>query len=133
MMSLIRPSLIFLLILLQFAAPLLHAHKNSVANFGTSVHLPEFERVNTLLKHAPEFTAPTNHDESIVAISTGMKNETLSVFQIENAVLILLISVFFMAKVTQKRCYFLFQTEPIPTAYFLNLVSPRAPPFCHVR
>ncbi len=129
----VRYFLVTLLVLLQFAAPLLHAHKNSVANFGTSIHLPEFERVNTLLKHAPEFIAPTNHDESIVAISTGMKNDTLSFFQIENAIFILLIGVLFIAKVTQKPCYFLFQTEPIPTAYFLNLVSPRAPPFCHVR
>lgn len=129
MISLIRLCLIFLLMLLQFAAPLLHAHKNSVANFGTSIHLPEFERANTLLKHAPEFTASTNHDEGIVAISTGMKNETLSFFQIENAVFILLISVLFIAKVTQKQSYFLFQTEPISTAYFLNLISPRAPPF----
>ncbi|MDD5214486.1 MAG: hypothetical protein PHQ03_02975 [Methylococcales bacterium] len=129
----VRYFLVTLLVLLQFAAPLLHAHKNSVANFGTSIHLPEFERVNTLLKHAPEFTAPTNHDENIVAISTGIKNETLSFFQVENTVFILLIGVFLMAKMTRKRCYFLFQTEPIPTAYFLNLVSPRAPPFCHVR
>lgn len=129
----IRPYLLFLLILLQFAAPLLHAHKNSVATFGMSVHLPEFEQVNHLAKHAPEFIAPTNHDESIVAISTGMKNETLSFFQIENAIFILLISVLFITKVMQKQCYFLFQTEPIPTAYFLNLVSPRAPPFRHVR
>lgn len=133
MISLIRLCLIFLLMLLQFAAPLLHAHKNSVANFGASIHLPEFEQVNMLLKHAPEFTVPTNHNEDIVAISTGIKNEIFKFLQIANTVFILLISLFLMAKVIRKPCYVSLQTEPILITYFLNLISPRAPPFRHVR
>jgi hypothetical protein len=132
MISLIRFCLIFLLMLLQFAAPLLHAHKNSVVNLGMSIHLPEFEQVNTLLKHAPEFTAPTNHDESFITVSTGIQNEISSFSQTENSVFILLISLLLMAKIKRKRYDFSLQTEPIQNAHFLNLISPRAPPFQHV-
>ena len=132
MISLIRFCLIFLLMLLQFAAPLLHAHKNSVANLGTSIHLPEFEQVNTLLKHAPEFTAPTNHDESFITVSTGIQNETSPFSQTQDSVFILLISLLLMAKFKRKLYDFSLQTEPIPNAHFLNLISPRAPPFRHV-
>jgi hypothetical protein len=127
-----RYFLVPLLVLLQFAAPLLHAHKNSVANFGVSIHLPEFEQVNTLLKHAPEFTPLTNHDEGIVAISTGLKNETMSFLDTENTVFILLLSLFLLAKKPTLFYYFRFQTEPIRYPYFFNLASPRAPPFSYV-
>lgn len=124
----IRPFLILLLVLLQFAAPLLHAHKNNIVNFGASIHLPEFEQVNKLLKHSPELIAPTNHDEEIVAISMGMKND-ISVFsQDDTSIFILLLSLFLMAKVQRKQPCFAFQTELIPNSYFFNLASPRAPP-----
>ncbi len=129
----IRPYLIFLLVLLQLAAPLIHAHKNSEANWGMSVHLPEFEQVNTLLKHAPEFIAQTHHDGEIVAMSTGIKNDAVQLLQTENTVFMLLISLFLMAKVTQKPCDFSFQTEPISNSYFFNLILPRAPPRFYAR
>jgi hypothetical protein len=60
----IRPFLMLLLVLLQFAAPLIHAHTNNVAHFGASVHLPEFEQVNASPKHAPGFLAPSSQNGS---------------------------------------------------------------------
>jgi hypothetical protein len=130
----IRVVLIFLLVLLQFAAPLIHAHKNSASNFGTSIHLPEFEQVDTLLKSVvSEFTAPTNHDEDIVAISTGIKNETLQFLQTDNTIFVLLLSLIFIAKTQILLCCLSSKTEPILKSHFLNLISPRAPPFLYVR
>lgn len=125
----IRHYLIFLLVLLQFVAPLIHAHKNSVTNFGTSIHLPEFEYVNTLLKHAPEFIAPTSNSEEIIAISTGIKNKIKPLLQTENGIFLLFLSVFLMAKKQPELRCFSSQTEPIPNRYFFNTASPRAPPF----
>jgi len=125
----IRAILIFLLVLLQFAAPLIHAHKNSVANFGTSIHLPEFEQVDALfIKHPPAFTAPTNHDEGIVGISAGIKSKTVSFFQNENTVFVLLLCFIFMAKRQYSSRCFLLKTDPISPPHFLNLAIPRAPP-----
>jgi hypothetical protein len=130
----IRVVLIFLLVLLQFAAPLIHAHKNSASNFGTSIHLPEFEQVDTLLKSVvSEFTAPTNHDEDIVAISTGIKNETLQFLQTDNTIFVLLLCFIFMAKRQRSPRCFLLKTEPISPPHFLNLAIPRAPPVFYVR
>ena len=129
MILLIRPYLLFFLILLQFAAPLIHAHKNNATNFSASIHLPEFEQVNAFLKHAPEFIAPTNHDEGVIAVSTGIKNEPQPLSQMENTIFVLLLSVFLLAKVKRHLSNFSLQTEPIPDSHFLNLASPRAPPF----
>lgn len=131
MLSVIRLFLISLLVVLQFAAPLLHAHKDSGENFGSAIHLPEFEQVSTRLKHAPEFTALTNHDGSFIALSAGIQNETFSFSQTQNSVFILLISLFLVAKVAQKSPDFSLLTEPILNSPFLNLISPRAPPFLH--
>jgi hypothetical protein len=125
----IRLFLIFTLMLLQFAAPLLHAHKNSAANFGISIHLPEFEQVNTLLKHAPELAAPTNHDGEIIAVSAGIKNETLQLLQTENTLFVLLVSVFLLANIKRSSLCYSSKTEPIPDGHFFNSALPRAPPF----
>lgn len=125
----VRYFLVTLLVLLQFAAPLIHAHKNSVAHFSASIHLPEFEQVNATFKHAPEFVAPTNHDEGVIAISTGIKNEPQQLLQTENTLFVLLLSVFLLAKVKRQASDFPLQTEPIPDTHFFNLASPRAPPF----
>ena len=128
-----RHFLVILLVVLQFAAPLIHAHKNNATNFSASIHLPEFEQVNAFLKHAPEFIAPTNHDEGVIAVSTGIKNEPQSLSQMENTIFVLLLSVFLLAKVEREPSNFSLQTEPIPDTPFFNLASPRAPPVRHVR
>lgn len=124
-----RLYLISLLVLLQFAAPLIHAHKNSGINASTSVHLPEFEQVNTSFKHAPEFVAPNNHNEAIIAVSTGIKSEQQHLLQAENTIFVLWLSLFLLAKVQCPLRYFPLQTEPIANTRFFNLASPRAPPF----
>lgn len=131
-MMLITRFFFAVLILLQVAMPFLHAHKSSAASLGKSIHLPELEHFNTRLKSPPKFVAPTNHDDSFIAVSSGIKTESLKSFQIEDTVLVLLIGLFFMVKVTHKPCYVLRQTEPISNAHFLNLISPRAPPFRNV-
>jgi hypothetical protein len=125
----IRPILIFLLVLLQFAAPLIHAHTNSVTHFGASIHLPEFEQVNASPKHPPEFLAPSNQNDKMVAVSSGIKNEAVQLLQTENTVFALLVSFIFIIKVQrQPRCFSL-KTEPILHPHFFNLATPRAPPF----
>ncbi|MEI7840094.1 MAG: hypothetical protein WCJ11_06295 [Methylococcaceae bacterium] len=123
-----RLYLIILLALLQFAAPLIHAHTNSVAHFSASIHLPEFEQVNAP-KHAPEFLAPSVQNDNMIAMSSGIKNKTLPLLQSENTIFVLLISVFFMAKNQRQLRSFLAKTEPIPHPHFFNLAAPRAPPF----
>ncbi len=125
----IRLFLIFLLVLLQCAAPLIHAHTKSVAYLGASVHLPEFEQVNSLLKHAPQFIAQTNHEGEIVAISAGIKNKKNQFLQAENTIFSLFVSVFVITKIQQSLTCFSLQTELIPKRLFFNLASPRAPPF----
>lgn len=125
----IRPILIFLLVLLQFAAPLIHAHTNSVTHFGASIHLPEFEQVNASVKHAPEFLAPSFQHDNMVVMSSGIKNETTQFSQTENTVFVLLFGLIFMAKSQCQLPYFSLKTEPIPRPFFLNFNAPRAPPF----
>ncbi len=125
----IRPFLMLLLVLLQFAAPLIHAHTNSVAHFSASIHLPEFEQVNAASKHAPEFLAPSSQNDNMVAMSSGIKNETTQFSQTENTVFMLLFDLIFMAKKPRQLCYFSFKTEPIPRPLSLNFNAPRAPPF----
>ncbi len=125
----IRPVLIFLLVLLQFAAPLIHAHTNSVTHFGASVHLPEFEQVNASPKHPPEFLAPSNQNDKMVAMSSGIKNKAAQLLQTENTVFVLLFCLIFMTKVQRQPRCFSFKTEPILHPYFFNLIAPRAPPF----
>ena len=125
----IRAILVFLLMLLQLAAPLIHAHTNNVAHFGASVHLHEFEAVNALSKHAPEFVAPNAENTEIVAMSSGIKNETSQLFQTENTIFILFLSLFFLVKKSESPRCFSFNTEPIERPFFLHSAAPRAPPF----
>jgi len=133
MISFARLYLISVLVLLQFAAPLIHAHTNSVAHLGASVHLPEFEQVNAL-QHAPEFLAPTSQNDNMVVMSAGMKNETEKWQLNANLNFIaLLVNVFFIAKPQLLIRCFALQTEPILHTYFFNLSAPRAPPFFYAR
>jgi hypothetical protein len=125
----IRAILVFLLMLLQFAAPLIHAHTNNVTHFGVSVHLPEFEEVNALPKHAPEFVAFSSQNDDIFMMSSGIKNEIAQFFQTENTIFVLLLSLFFIARKSKYLCCFLFKTEPISRPFFLNFTASRAPPF----
>ncbi len=129
MILLTRLYLIVLLMLLQLVAPLIHAHINSVAHFGASVHLPEFEQVNASPKHAPEFLAPSVQNDDMIAMSSGIKNKIVPFSHTENTIFYLLISVLFMAKNQRQLRGFLAKTEPIPHPHFFNLAAPRAPPF----
>lgn len=125
----IRPYLMIFLVLLQFAAPLIHAHAKSVTQFSASIHLPEFEQINVSPKHAPEFRPQTHHNEGLITLSSGIQNEITSFFQIENTVFILLLSLIFIAKKQHQPLCFSRQTEPILRPFFLNFTAPRAPPF----
>jgi hypothetical protein len=125
----IRATLVFLLMLLQLAAPLIHAHTNNVTHFGVSVHLPEFEEVNALPKHAPEFVVFSSQNDDMVTMSSGIKNKAAQIFQTENTIFVLLLSLFFMVKKSESLCCFSFKTEPILRPFFLNFTAPRAPPF----
>lgn len=129
MILLTRLYLIILLVLLQFAAPLIHAHAKSVAHFGASVHLPEFEQINISPKHAAEFLAQTHHAEGLITLSCGIQNELTPFIQTENTVFILLLSLVFVTKRQCQPFCVSRQTEPILRPFFLNFTAPRAPPF----
>lgn len=133
MILVIRLYLICVLMLLQLVAPLIHAHTDSVAHLGSSLHLPEFEQIN-VLQHAPEFVALTNHDDNMVVISAGIKNETKK-WQLNDDLnfVILLIGVLFIIELQLLIRCFALQTEPILHTHFLNFSVPRAPPFFYVR
>lgn len=111
--------------LLQLAAPLIHAHKNDT--FENSFHLPEFEKISALLdKNTPVFVAFTQKEE-VVTIGAGiktkkrvLKNEPLNSF---------VLSLFFAVVVLISRRQ-IFKAITLPTRFqFSNAHSARAPPF----
>lgn len=120
-----RYGLSIFLMLLQLAAPLIHAHKNG-SDFDGIFHLPEFEQINELLdQNTPFFVTATQNDE-IVTIGTGiktklqiLKNEPLNSF---------VLTLFFIT-ITRNSLRQLFnQIAPQTNFRFFNLSAPRAPP-----
>jgi hypothetical protein len=132
MISFSRYGLSILLMLLQIASPLIHAHKNGI-DLGGVFHLPEFEQINRLLdQNTSAFVATTENGE-IVTIDSGiktkpkiLKNEPLNIF----------ILILFFITVTQNSLRKLFdKIEPQTHFRFFNLSAPRAPPvflFCSI-
>lgn len=125
MISFSRYGLSILLMLLQIASPLIHAHKNGI-DLGGVFHLPEFEQINRFLdQNTSAFVATTENGE-IVTIDSGIKtkpkilnNEPLNIF----------ILILFFITVTQNSLRKLFdKIEPQTHFRFFNLSAPRAPP-----
>jgi len=129
MILLIRLSIILLLTLLQFAAPLIHAHTFHSNYFESSIHLPEFEQVDSLRQKSPTIQNAIIESNNMVVISAGIKNERHNLqFLTENSMLGLLFLILIVtSRRTVIRCFFS-QTEPISSKLLLTIFAPRAPP-----
>ena len=128
MILLIRLPIILLLTLLQFAAPLIHAHTFHNDCFESSIHLPEFEQVDSLRQQSPSISNAILQSSNMVVISIGIKNElNKHQFTTENS----LCALFFMLIIINRRilirCFFS-QIEAILSKLLLAIFSPRAPP-----
>ena len=128
MILLIRLPIILLLTLLQFAAPLIHAHTFHSNYFESSIHLPEFEQVDSLRQQSPSISNAILQSSNMVVMSIGIKNElNKHQFTTKNS----LYALFFMLIIINRRilirCFFN-QTEPISSKLLLTIFAPRAPP-----
>lgn len=113
------------LMLLQLAAPLIHAHKNG-SDFDGVFHLPEFEQINVLLDQNTSFFVATTQNDEIVTVGTAiktkfqiLKNEPLNSF---------VLTLFFITVTRNSLRQLLNQIAPQTNFRFFNLSAPRAPP-----
>lgn len=120
-----RYGLSILLMLLQLAAPLIHAHKNG-SDFDGVFHLPEFEQINELLDQNTPFFVATSQNDEIVTIGAGIKNkpqilksEPLNIF---------VLTLFFITVTQNSLRQFFNEIAPQTNFRFFNLSAPRAPP-----
>ncbi|MEI6745910.1 MAG: hypothetical protein WCL34_08110 [Methylococcaceae bacterium] len=125
MISIARFWLSILLMLLQLAAPLIHAHKNG-SDFDGVFHLPEFEQINLLLDQNTSFFVATTQNDEIVTVGTAikvkfqtLKNEPLNSF---------VLTLFFITVTRNSLRQLLNQIAPQTNFRFFNLSAPRAPP-----
>lgn len=126
----IRFFFVTLLVMLQLAAPLIHAHKNDDFNGGSSFHLPEFEQVNTLLDNNSVMIAPSFHEGEIITVSSGVKENQRRFLPDDDLYTAIVLSFLLIFAIFKKiRLPFSVQTEPIQRLRFFNLAFPRAPPF----
>jgi hypothetical protein len=126
MISFVRYGLSVLLMLLQIAAPLIHAHKNG-SNFDGIFHLPEFEQINTLLdQNSPVFVAVMQNNE-VVTIGTGIKTKP-QILKNEPLLNIFVLSLFFIVITLGSLRRIRNKIVPHTKFRFFNLASPRAPP-----
>jgi hypothetical protein len=125
MISIVRFWISVSLMLLQLAAPLIHAHKNG-SDFDGVFHLPEFEQINVLLDQNMSFFVATTQNDEIVTVGTAiktkfqiLKNEPLNSF---------VLTLFFITVTRNSSRQFLNQIAPQTNFRFFNLSAPRAPP-----
>jgi hypothetical protein len=125
MISIARFWLSILLMLLQLAAPLIHAHKNG-SDFDGVFHLPEFEQINLLLDQNTSFFVATTQNDEIVTVGTAikvkfqtLKNEPLNSF---------VLTLFFITVTRNSLRQLLNQIAPQTDFRFFHLSAPRAPP-----
>ncbi len=125
MISIVRFWISVSLMLLQLAAPLIHAHKNG-SDFDGVFHLPEFEQINVLLDQNTSFFVATTQNDEIVTVGTAiktkfqiLKNEPLNSF---------VLTLFFITVTRNSLRQLLNQIAPQTNFRFFNLSAPRAPP-----
>jgi hypothetical protein len=129
MILLIRLPIILVLTLLQFAAPLIHAHTFNNGYFESSIHLPEFEQVNSLRQSSPTFSNAIVQNDNTVVMSIGIKNDDqkTKIINKDSVLYFILLVVIVINRRVLMRCV-LSQTEPITSPLFLTIFAPRAPP-----
>ncbi len=120
------------LMLLQLAAPLIHAHKNE--NFGTSFHLPEFENIEKLLEKSTMYFAPVTQGDQIVTLSAGMKNNKRRILLGNDFRLFIMSPLLILSWLQNSIINCFVKIESIKLFCFSNFnAPPRAPPsvlFC---
>lgn len=121
MISFARYGLSIFLVLLQFAAPLIHAHQNG-SNFDGVFHLPEFEQINVLL----DKNANPPQNMAIVTIDAAIKNkpQILKTEPLNSFVLTL----FFITLTRNSLRQIFNQIAPQTNFRFFHFCAPRAPP-----
>ncbi len=118
--------------LLQLAAPLIHAHKNE--NFGASFHLPEFEQISLLFEKSALSFVPAAQGDQIVTVSAGMKNNKRRVWLGNDFRILILSPLMIFGGFQRPIIHFFVEIERINLFRFLNLnAPPRAPPFALFR
>lgn len=129
--TLVRFCFVTFLVLLQLAAPLIHAHKNEQFNVGYSFHLPEFEQVNSLLEHNATMISSSYHEGEMVTVSAGVKeNQRRHLPSEDNLRFFIIFSLIYPLLVVRGCLHsFFVQAEPVKRFLFLSLGIPRAPPF----
>lgn len=122
-----RYGLSILLMLLQLAAPLIHAHKN-VNNFDGMLHLPEFEQISQLINQSRQFV-PVTHNSEIVTMSSGIKNKRRVLS--DNDFRIFVITPFLFLDIFEHLTSYFFDKIKYANRFFylFNSNAPRAPPF----
>ena len=114
--------------LLQLAAPLIHAHKNE--NFGASFHLPEFEQISLVFEKNALSFVPAAQGDQIVTVSAGVKNNKRRVLLCDDFRILILSRLVIFSWFQHPIIHFFVEKEPINLFRFLNLnAPPRAPPF----
>jgi hypothetical protein len=116
MISMVRLGLSVLLMMLQLASPLIHAHKNE--NFKVSFHLPEFEQISQLLdKSLMTFVSATQNDQ-VVTVSAGMKNNKRRVLSTDNFIVSTVLSLVIFSLFQNSITKFFVQTESNFISFF---------------
>jgi hypothetical protein len=129
MISVARFWLSVSLMLLQLAAPLIHAHKND-SNFSGSFHLPEFEQINLLIEQSSMLFVPAAQSDQIVTISAGMKNNQRRVLSKDDFEILIMLSLVMFSLFQCSLIKHFVKTEQTNFFNVLNLnAPPRAPPF----
>ncbi len=129
MILVIRLFIIVVLTLLQFAAPLIHAHVSPSHAPESAIHLPEFEQVNAPCHALPALHQVIAQNDNTVVVSPGIKNERkiqqrLGAYSVLGALFFVLTLLF----ASYWRQPFAYDTVPLRAALTLSNTSPRAPP-----
>lgn len=76
MLKIISELFTVVLMLLQFVAPLIHAHSNSAKEFVSIWHIPEFEQIDSFALSKSKLTSVDNYGmDVIVTVSAGVKSK----------------------------------------------------------
>ena len=123
-----RLGLSVLLMMLQLASPLIHAHKNE--NFKVAFHLPEFEQISQLLERSVITLVPATQSDQVVTVSAGMKNNKRRFLSANDFIVLTFLPLVIFSLFQNSITKFFLQTKSKNQLHFLNLnAPPRAPPF----
>jgi len=134
MFLILRKSLVTFLLVLQFFAPLVHAHVNeqnhAYSNKNlTVVHLPGFEiyEADQRQLELQAIATPLNLQDIVIGVDTGIKN-VASDIDTDNSYFLLQQALSFNATYSPFDSNFSPHNEQFVSGLFITAHSPRAPP-----